>query len=404
MHLLASLTLALFARGAEIDAPAPEATLPALPAVAVPETSPLSASVAVPGLSAMPVVPGIVPGISASPEASVSPQASLAEAAGLSAANPQAAARPQAQSQAPDQRLAAVFDGAAKLSKLEQAYRAPVSAGGAVDLSAIDPSDTGGLKKKEALKKAAKDRPKLDALQQVMYADAKRRLLLVFQAMDTGGKDGTIHRLGHSFNPQGVEVTSFKKPTAEEAAHPYLWRIKNALARVMPGFIGIFNRSHYEDILVPTVINEMPPALVRELFGENVARIPAAEIEKRYGEINAMEKELVEQGWTVLKFFLYISKDEQKSRLEARRDTPDKRWKLSDMDIKMRRAWPYFMSVYERILARTNTPWAPWYIIPANNKWYRDYLVGRIVKKAMKRMDLKYPPAAPGLKNVVIPD
>jgi len=203
--------------------------------------------------------------------------------------------------------------------------------------------------------------------------------------MDTGGKDGTIRHVMRSLNPQGVTVASFKKPTEQERKHHYLWRIKKALGG--PGMITIFNRSHYEDILAPTVYNTHDPAV----------------IEKRYEEINRFEKKLADEGWTVLKVFLYISKDEQKRRLQARLDEPDKNWKFSPEDLKSRALWPQFQGVYEQILGRTNTPWAPWFVIPANNKWYRDYAVGKLLKRALKRMDLKYPDPAPNLPKT-IPD
>jgi PPK2 family polyphosphate:nucleotide phosphotransferase len=285
-----------------------------------------------------------------------------------------------------DAPLKAAFDGAFEKGTIEADVVAPApNAQGRVDLSKLDPSDTHGMKRKKAEKKLAKDQVKLDELQQVLYADHHRKVLIVLQAMDTGGKDGTIRHVMRSLNPQGVQVASFKKPTEQEAKHHFLWRIKKALGGL--GMITIFNRSHYEDLLAPTVYKTFSPE----------------EIEKRYDTINKFEKKLSDEGWTILKFFLYISKDEQKARLQARLDTPDKNWKFSPEDLKSRALWPKFQAVYEQILGRTNTPWAPWFIVPANNKWYRDFVVGRIIKRALKRLDLQYPAPAPNLPKT-IPD
>jgi PPK2 family polyphosphate:nucleotide phosphotransferase len=282
--------------------------------------------------------------------------------------------------------LSAAFDGSFEKGSIEEAHVAPAPGkGGRVDLSKLDPAQTRGMKRKKAEKKLKQDQVKLDELQQVLYADHKRKVLIVLQAMDTGGKDGTIRHVMRSLNPQGVQVTSFKKPTAEEAKQHYLDRIKKGLPG--DGMIGIFNRSHYEDILAPTV------------YGTH----SAAEIEKRYDEINAFEKSLTDDGWTVMKFFLFISKDEQKKRLQARLDEPDKNWKFSKADLESRKLWPKFEGVYEKILGRTNTPNAPWFIVPADNKWYRDYVVGRILKRALKRMKLKYPDPPADLPKT-IPD
>lgn len=263
----------------------------------------------------------------------------------------------------------------------------PVPPGSAFRLSSCDPAFTQGLSRGEGERGLEKMKKKLDELESVFYADGRHRLLLVFQAMDTAGKDGVIRAVVSSFDPQGVSVKSFKKPTAEEAAHHYLWRIKLALEHAH-GRIAVFNRSHYEDILVPTVFKTLP----------------AKTVEKRYAEINAWEKELVESGWTILKFFLHISKAEQKRRLQARLDDPAKNWKFSMFDLECRRLWDDFQAAYEKIIRRTSTAHAPWHVIPANKKWHRDYAVARIVKQAMKRMKLRYPPPPAELADVVIPD
>ena len=282
--------------------------------------------------------------------------------------------------------IEAVFGAGPKAGSLEAALLAPKGKAGRVELDAVSTSGTFGLTEKKALRKLRKDQAKLDKLQYKLYADGRHRVLIVLQALDTGGKDGTIRHVMRTMNPQGVTVHRFQKPNAEELKHPYLWRVQNAVPA--PGMIGIFNRSHYEDILVPTVYKTLP----------------AAEVEGRYAELNAFEKDLAAQGTLILKFYLHLSKAEQKRRLQERLDHPDKNWKFSPEDLKTRALWDDFYAAYERILARTNTPWAPWFAIPADNKWFRDYAVGHIVKRAMKRLDLRFPPPAPGLNKVVIPD
>ena len=282
----------------------------------------------------------------------------------------------------------AIFDGIVKLKKgsLEAELIAPKGRGGRVELDAVDTAYTHGLSEKKALKKLCKDQVKLDKLQYKLYADGRHRVLIVLQALDTGGKDGTIRHVMRTMNPQGVTVHRFQKPTEEEKKHHYLWRVRGAVPG--PGMIGIFNRSHYEDILVPTVYKTLP----------------APEIEERYGELNAFEKELADQGTLILKFYLHISRAEQKRRLQERLDDPERNWKFSPEDLKTRALWDEFYGCYERILARTNTPWAPWFIIPADNKWFRDYAVGHIIRRAMKRLDLRFPPAPPNLDRIRIPD
>jgi PPK2 family polyphosphate:nucleotide phosphotransferase len=282
----------------------------------------------------------------------------------------------------------AVFDGIVKLKKgsLEAELIAPKGKSGRVELDAIPTDYTFGLSEKKALKKLRKDQLKLDALQYKLYADGRHRVLIVLQALDTGGKDGTIRHVMRTMNPQGVTVHRFQKPTEEEKRHHYLWRVRNAVPG--PGMIGIFNRSHYEDILVPTVYQALP----------------APEIEARYAELNAFEKELADHGTLILKFYLHISRAEQKRRLQERLDDPDKNWKFSPEDLKTRALWDDFYATYEKILARTNTPWAPWFVIPADEKWFRDYAIGHILRRAMKRLDLRFPPPPPNLDKITIPD
>ncbi|HVE13095.1 MAG TPA: polyphosphate kinase 2 family protein [Elusimicrobiota bacterium] len=264
-----------------------------------------------------------------------------------------------------------------------------VEPGKGLNLAKEDPEATPGFHKdgkEKAKDRLADDAAVIDHLQPILYAENRRSLLVVFQAMDTGGKDGTIRAvLGH-LNPQGVEVTSFKKPTPDEMEHDFLWRIHKAVPR--KGTIGVFNRSQYEDILVPTVF---------KLFSK-------AEIEARYDLINSFERHLAENGTVILKFFLHISKEEQRTRLQARLDDKHKNWKFSEADVEMRAYWDAFQKVYGRMLARTSTPWAPWYLIPANKKWYRNAAVARIVRETLEGMRLRYPPPPKGLGSIVIPE
>jgi PPK2 family polyphosphate:nucleotide phosphotransferase len=256
---------------------------------------------------------------------------------------------------------------------------------GQVRLSDLDPRAAPGVRSREA---AERQMPKLigdlSEQQGVLYAEGRRAVLVVLQAMDTGGKDGTIRHVFGPLNPQGVRVTSFKVPTPDELAHDYLWRVHCAAPR--RGMIGIFNRSHYEDVLVPRV--------------HKLA--PRNEIERRYDQINAFEKHLVENGTTILKFFLNISKAEQKERLEARLKRPEKHWKFSRGDLAERAHWDRYRAAYRAAMERCSTDWAPWHVIPADRKWYRNYAVARIVLATLRGMTLRYPEAEPGLDTIVI--
>jgi PPK2 family polyphosphate:nucleotide phosphotransferase len=243
-----------------------------------------------------------------------------------------------------------------------------------VRLSNYDPDDTSGLKKDQhfdsELKKLLE---RLDKLQYLLYASKKFALLIVLQAMDTGGKDGTIRHVMSGVNPQGCKVTSFKAPTPEEAAHDFLWRIYRAVpAR---GEIGIFNRSHYEDVLI---------ARVHKMVSKPV-------LSRRYKDINRFEKLLVENDVKVLKFFLNISREEQLKRFKQRLEDPAKQWELSPADLHERRYWKQYMAAYEKMLNSCSTEWAPWYLIPANHKWFRNLAVSQIVVKTLEEMDLKFP-------------
>lgn len=213
----------------------------------------------------------------------------------------------------------------------------------------------------------------IDALQDRLYAEGQRALLVILQGTDTAGKDGTIRGVFNATGPIGVSVTAFRRPTENELAHDYLWRAH--LAAPKRGMIGIFNRSHYEDVLV---------AKVHELA-------PRKAIEQRYDQINAFEKMLTENGTVVLKFMLHISKDEQKERLQARLGDPKKYWKFNPGDLEDRKRWDDFQEAYEVMLNKCSTSWAPWHVIPADRKWVRNAVVARIVKETLEGIDPKYP-------------
>jgi PPK2 family polyphosphate:nucleotide phosphotransferase len=260
-----------------------------------------------------------------------------------------------------------------------------VQPGQAVKLEDYDPNAKGDFADQKAAEPALKKLNKqLEALQELLYAEGKHKVLIVLQAMDTGGKDGVIRHVFEGVNPSGVRVASFKVPTPEELSHDYLWRVhKQTPGR---GEIVIFNRSHYEDVLV---------VRVRELVAESVWR-------KRYDQINAFEQLLAEEGTTILKFFLHISKEEQKERLQARLDEPEKRWKFSSGDLAERKHWAAYMTAYEAVLSKTSTEWAPWYIIPANRKWYRNWAISQTVVNALTELKMSYPQPETGLEGIVI--
>jgi len=270
-----------------------------------------------------------------------------------------------------------------QLPNFSDLYR--VAPGTGLDLSAIDANDTGGFEKKKRAKNALEQRRKeLIALQERFYAWDKRSLLIVLQAMDTGGKDGTIKHVMRGTNPQGVQVTSFKVPTPEELAHDYLWRVHKATpARRM---IGIFNRSHYEDVLVVRVQNLVPEAVWSQ----------------RYGQINEFEELLTGNGTVILKFYLHITKDEQATRLQSRLDTPDKQWKFAIGDLKTRERWDDYMAAYTDAITRCSTANAPWFVIPANHKWYRNLTIASILVETLQALDPQFPEPEAGLDQVAI--
>jgi len=261
-----------------------------------------------------------------------------------------------------------------------------VKPGTRVRLSKWDPNDTSEFSggKEEAPAALAKLNAKLDQLQELLYAQHKHRLLIILQAMDTGGKDGTIRKVFEGVNPQGVKVASFKAPTPGELDHDYLWRIHpHAPGK---GEIVVFNRSHYEDVLI---------VRVHRLAPEKVWR-------KRYAQINDFERTLAEEGTTLLKFFLHIDADEQKQRLQSRLDDPTRHWKFDPVDLKERALWPEYMKAYEDAIGKTSTDLAPWYIVPANRKWYRNLVVAGVIVDTLKGLKMRYPDPPEGLDSIVI--
>jgi PPK2 family polyphosphate:nucleotide phosphotransferase len=250
-----------------------------------------------------------------------------------------------------------------------------VRPGEKVDLAEIDPRDTGeydgGKDDGEELLDELNDR--LEVLQERFYAAHKHSLLIILQGMDTCGKDGAIRHVFDGVNPQGVRVANFKVPTSLELDHDYLWRVHQKLpAR---GELVIFNRSHYEDVLV---------VRIHELVEKEVWQ-------KRFDHINDFERMLADEGTTILKFYLHISKDEQKERLLARLDEPDKRWKFNPGDLKERDRWPEYQAAYAEAIARTSTIWAPWYVVPADRKWFRNLVVASVLVKTLERLDTEPP-------------
>lgn len=255
-----------------------------------------------------------------------------------------------------------------------------------VKLDDYDPDYHDDFEEDEAVAEVNHLREKMENLQGKLYAEGKQSLLIVFQAMDTGGKDGAIKKVFEGINPQGVHVAAFKSPTPEEISHDFLWRVH---PHAPPkGYIGIFNRSHYEQVLIVRV-NELEP---REVW------------KKHYDHINAFEQLLVDSGTRILKFYLHISKDEQKKRFQSRLENPEKNWKFETGDLAVREKWDDYMKAYQDIFKHCNTEVAPWYIVPANHKWYRDLIIIRTVVETLEDMNPKYPPPEAGLDKVVIPD
>lgn len=255
-----------------------------------------------------------------------------------------------------------------------------------VRLSEWDAADTDiiGKDKSDAREQLDEYRARLETLQELLYAEGKHKLLVVLQAMDTAGKDSTIRHVFQGVDPLGVRVASFRTPTPYELARDYLWRVHHHVPG--SGEIAIFNRSHYEDVLV-TRVNGW---------------IDKAECKRRYRQINDFERMLAETGTTILKFYLHISKDEQKKRLEERRDTPEKQWKFQPGDLAVRDRWDDYMDAYEAAMSATSTGHAPWHVIPANSKLARNLMVSRLLIDALEGLKMRYPEPAPGVADTEI--
>ena len=260
-----------------------------------------------------------------------------------------------------------------------------VAPGSKVKLSQFSTNDTGPFRSKEDAQPATRENlERLHDLQELLYAEAKHAVLVVLQAMDTGGKDGTIDFVFSGCDPQGCSVTSFKTPTKLELAHDFLWRVHAAAPP--RGIIGIFNRSHYESVLVERVKQLVPE------------KVWAA----RYEHINTFEKLLADENTTVVKFFLHISKDEQKKRLESRLNDAHKQWKFDPGDLEERKHWDEYMEAYEDALRKCSQKYAPWYVVPSDRKWYRNWVVSDVLVRTLEELDMKYPKPAPGLDKIEV--
>lgn len=253
--------------------------------------------------------------------------------------------------------------------------------GAKVKLKDSDPAFTDG-NQEHATSQIADYQKQLLALQELLYAEHRRSVLICLQAMDTGGKDGTINHVLGAMNPQGCRIAGFKEPTAEELAHDFLWRVHRVTPAV--GEVVVFNRSHYEDVLVVRVHNLVPKTVWSQ----------------RYELINAFEKGLVERDTHILKFYLHISKEEQLARFKARLDDPSKRWKISEADYKERSFWDDYMAAYEDALSRCSTEYAPWFVIPSNHKWFRNLAVARIIVEYLEALKMHYPKPTVDLEHI----
>jgi PPK2 family polyphosphate:nucleotide phosphotransferase len=261
-----------------------------------------------------------------------------------------------------------------------------VEAGSKIRLAQHSPHDTGAFDgdKRRAQPVLERLNRRLEALQELLHGEGKRRVLVVLQGMDASGKDGVVRRVFEGVNPAGVQVASFKVPTPEELAHDFLWRVH---ARVPAnGQIAIFNRSHYEDVLVVRVKNLAPQSVWR----------------RRFDLINDFERLLAESGTTILKFFLHLSPEEQRARLQERIDDPAKRWKFRSGDIAERAHWNEYTQAYEEVLSRTSTPWAPWWIVPADRNWYRDLVISQILVDTLEGLAMQVPAGEPGIEKLEV--
>lgn len=260
------------------------------------------------------------------------------------------------------------------------------SSGKDFQLSKIDPrpQNPWGFEKTKAIACLKELNVRLDDLQELLFAQSQHRLLIILQGMDTSGKDGVIRNVFEGVNPQGVKVKSFKSPSEEELSRDYLWRVHQAVPA--KGEMVIFNRSHYEDVLIVAVHNFVLPDVWR----------------KRYEHINEFEEMLVDEGVTILKFFLYISKGEQKERLEERIADPKKHWKFRVTDLKERKLWDEYQDVYEKMIQKTSTSYAPWYIVPADYKWVRNVFVASVIVDTLESFKMKYPKSPEDLSGIKI--
>jgi PPK2 family polyphosphate:nucleotide phosphotransferase len=257
-----------------------------------------------------------------------------------------------------------------------------VRPGSTVDLAAIDPRPIFGMSRNKTEKQADDDRRRLARFQDRLSAEARQSLLLVLQGMDTAGKDGTVKHVIGAMNPGGCRVTSFKAPTEEELSHDFLWRIRKALPA--PGQVAVFNRSHYEDVVVVRV-DELVP---KEIW------------EKRFNKINAFERGLLKKRATIVKVFLHISREEQKSRILKRLDDPTKRWKFNAKDLDHRDLWDAYMDAYADAIQRCSTDAAPWYVVPADAKWFRNWAIGRLLIETLEEMNPRYPEPALDIETI----
>jgi PPK2 family polyphosphate:nucleotide phosphotransferase len=262
----------------------------------------------------------------------------------------------------------------------------PIVSNGKTKLADIDTSSTCSFVGDKSTTAAILDEmsARLTTLQTVLYAEQKHKILIVLQAMDTGGKDGVIRKVFSGINPQGVRIASFKAPTPPELAHDYLWRVHSQVPA--KGELVVFNRSHYEDVLITRVHGWIDDATAK----------------RRFRQINNFEAMLVEEGTTILKFFLHISKDEQKQRLQDRLDDPAKTWKFNIGDLAEREKWDDYQHVYEDAINQTSSPHAPWHIVPADRKWIRDLYVSSVLVKTLEDLKMAYPKPAEGLDKVKI--
>ncbi|MDZ4817828.1 MAG: PPK2 family polyphosphate kinase [Planctomycetota bacterium] len=256
--------------------------------------------------------------------------------------------------------------------------------GHSIRLQDLAADDHGEVSREEAEALTEQYAAALDELTYRLYAENRRALLLVLQGMDTSGKDGAIRKALHEINPAGLRVISFKGPTDEESRHDFLWRIHKAVPAA--GEVTVFNRSHYEDVGIVRVHKLVPEEIWK----------------KRYDAINCFEQSLVDGGTTILKFYLHISRKEQKERLQARIDDPHKRWKFNKQDVEERKYWNEYTAAYDDALTRCNTAAAPWHVVPADRKWYRNFVISKIVHDTLKKMDPQFPPAEPGIEELLI--